>query len=110
MASTAWASRGEEFSPRAWIRLSRVMVKYDSYWSSSRGVSMEDEKKGIGEGGNTHAVKPPGIFELVLPPVLGNLENLAVRDKLHEHGGDRRRVQDCPVEIDCKDFDCAHGL
>lgn len=85
------------------------MVEYDSYWSSSRGLVWR-MRGGVGERGNTHAVKPPGIFELVLPPVPGNLGNLVVRDKLHEHGGDRRRVQDCPVEIDCKDFDCAHGL
>lgn len=58
---------------------------------------------------NTHGVESPGILELVLPPVLGNLEGLVGRDILHEHGGDGRRVQERPVEINCKDFDCTHS-
>lgn len=40
----------------------------------------------------THGVESPGILELVLPPVLSNLEDLVGRDILHEHGDDGRRV------------------
>lgn len=40
MASIFWAERGEEFSPRALMRLRRVTASKDSYLSGS-GVNIE---------------------------------------------------------------------